>query len=66
VSDKIIKMMMATIIKLLKQIFNKLDRRAWNGLIWLRMWAGDWILLTQERLLGVRAMEGGGVNFLTS
>jgi hypothetical protein len=40
-----IKTTMATIIKLLQQIFNKLDGRAW---VWLRIWAGDWTLLTGE------------------
>jgi len=61
-----IKIMMATIIKLLKQIFNKLNGRVWTGFIWLRIWAGDWTLLTQEGNFGFRAMKGGEVNFLTS
>jgi len=63
VGDKFIKMM-ATIIKLLKHIFNKLDGRAWTGFIWLRIWAGDCILLTRERIFRFHAMRG--VNFLTS
>jgi len=33
-----IQMIMATIIKLLKQIFNKLDGRAWTGFMWRRIW----------------------------
>jgi hypothetical protein len=59
-----IKMMMVTIIKLLKQIFIKLDGRTWTGFIWLRIWAGDCILLTQERIFELSAMRG--VNFLTN
>jgi hypothetical protein len=55
-----IKMMMATVMKLLKQIFNKLDGRAWTGFIWLRIWAEDWILRTWERIFGFRAMGGEG------
>jgi hypothetical protein len=54
-----IKITMATIIKLLKQIFNKLNGRAWIGFMWLRIWAGDWILLTRERIFGFHAMGGG-------
>jgi hypothetical protein len=38
VGDEMIKMMMmAKIIKLLIQIFNKLDGRAWTGLMWRRI-----------------------------
>ena len=59
--DKMIKMMMATTIKLLKQIFNKVDGRAWTGFLWLRIWARDWILLTRERIFGFRAMREKGV-----
>jgi hypothetical protein len=68
VGDKMMKMMMATIIKLLKQIFNKVDGRARTGFLWLRIWARDWILLKRKQIFGFRAMRRGGglVNFLTS
>jgi len=45
-----IKIMMAKIIKLLKQIFNKLDGRACTGFMWRRIWAGDWLTNTGANL----------------